>query len=60
MTALLGVCSVSMAMAGASIAPAHAIPAGCSVGVYPGGTQFYSECAAGSVSRLFTIEGVVA
>lgn len=50
MTALLGVCAVSMAITGASIAPTHAIPAGCSVGVYPGGAQFYSDCAAGSVS----------
>lgn len=51
MKTLFGVCAVSMAVSAVSVAPAHAIPAGCSVGVYAGGTQFYSECVAGSVKQ---------
>ena len=47
MTALLGVCAVSMAITGASIAPAQAV-AGCSVGVNDSGTVFWSYCSAAS------------
>ncbi len=50
MKSVCGVCTVSLAVAATCVAPAHAIPAGCSVGVFPGGTQFYSECAVGSVT----------
>lgn len=48
MTALLGVCAVSMAITGASIAPAQAI-AGCSSGVYANGGQFWTLCSAAPV-----------